>query len=66
MKVSVTSTYTTNVIKYDEVTDELLRWVREVPLESDAVANIPRILRRYDEKKTAKQLFKQLISKLLL
>jgi hypothetical protein len=45
--VMSSGTASTNPSKYDWITDELLRWVREVPLESDAVANIPRIMKEY-------------------
>lgn len=47
---SSTSTY--SAYKYDRTTDSFLRWIRYVPLESDAVNNLPKELAEYDKDKT--------------
>lgn len=52
MKKHIAATATTHPERYDWLTDQFLEWVREVPLESDAVANIPRIIERYEKRKT--------------
>ena len=56
---TVSYTATTRQIKYDKTTDDFLRWVREVPLESDAVSNLPRCLARYERNKTNWKRFKE-------
>lgn len=47
------STVSVNPPKYEErVVNDLIKWVRDAPLESDAVHNIPVILKQYDRQKT--------------
>ena len=36
----------------DEIINDFIEWVRNAPLESDAVNNIPVILKQYDRRKT--------------
>lgn len=50
--VTSTSTESTKKIKYDSVTDDFIEWVRNVPLESDAVNNLPVCLENYERRKT--------------
>lgn len=50
------STYSVYPDKYDDtIVQDFIDHVRNAPLESDAVHNIPVILRRYDRLKTMKQ-----------
>lgn len=56
------STYTNNS-NHDYITQQLLDFVRDVPLESDAVHNIPRILDRYKSRIGAWELIKLLLNK---
>jgi hypothetical protein len=45
----------------DWLTNELMQFVRYAPLDSDARANIPRIMARYERRKTFRQKLWQLI-----
>lgn len=47
--------------EYDWITDELISWVRNVPSERDAVANIPRIIEEYENRKTSWQRLKEIL-----
>lgn len=42
----------------DYIVDELMRWVREAPLDTDAASNAIIILREYDKQKTTWQRIK--------
>lgn len=53
--------------KYDDwIVAELMEYVRDAPLDSDAVHNIKTILKAYERRKGAWQVFKQLINKIFL
>lgn len=63
---SITSFTSTVVLeKYDRTTQGFIDWVRNVPLESDAVSNLPKLLREYDSRKTTKEILKMLYNKVL-
>lgn len=50
---TTSGTFCLNPPKYqDWLTDELIRWVRDVPDEESAVENIQRIIRAYERRKT--------------
>lgn len=59
-------TTSTSTLSFDEnpdwdwLTNELIRWVRNTPLQSDAVSNIAIIIKQYEKRKTFKQKLKQL------
>jgi len=59
-----TTTANTHISKYDRTTDDFLRWIREVPLEEDAVHNLPLCLERYEAYKTNWQRFKEWVNNL--
>lgn len=63
-KYTHTTTVTSYFEKYDRTTDDFLRWIREVPLESDAVSNLPQCLERYENSKSNWKRFKEWITKL--
>jgi hypothetical protein len=48
-------TFSTKDPKYDRFTEDVIEWVRNVPLESDAVTNLPRIMRAYEDRKSFKE-----------
>lgn len=56
LTASTATTY--SAYKYDRITDGFLRWVRNVPLEADAVNNLPFQLEDYDKSKTLLQRIK--------
>lgn len=59
------ATFTTsNPVRVNWITEELLRWVREVPLESDAITNIPVILIEYEKRMTFWHSLKLLLKKI--
>lgn len=61
--ITATTTYSPTPQDYDDwLTNELIDWVRNVPLESDAVSNIPRIMSEYERRKTFWQKIKLLLS----
>lgn len=47
---------------YDRITNEFLDWVRDIPLESDAVSNVKKLLEQYESRKTFWQKFKSLFN----
>lgn len=59
MMTTCSATVTTSSSRFeDPIVEDFIEWVREVPLESDAVWNIPRILRAYDKTKSLWQRLK--------
>jgi len=58
----VTYTSTVSNQKYEDwLTNEIIEFVRNTPLETDAVENLKRIIERYERSKTSWQLFKQFL-----
>jgi len=58
----LTATSTISNKKYDDwLINELIEYVRNAPLEIDAVHNIPLIIKEYERRKTSWRRFKDFI-----